>query len=322
MELTLNGNIAKIKIDTLKQPLNESINSYNLLDVKSLILKEINDNNLSVIDYDFMDTFDGEEVDVEVRHKTPQELEEELFEEMDNQVNPNTFGMTRLAKDADPKKIDVIMKNTFAAKLADYTLKSDVGNWEVKQVKNTDGKLEVVWYSKDQEQITLSSVFFTKESNKIKNTIMDRGTPLYTDYFEIYRIPLDYPTALKLFKKSYFPLLKNFINTIVIRLRPFNRQFVFWHTNNPNFSYSFSSPKKNKVLLGLINFISTTQRPILDDFFEQNNLRHKQGYLQNLLDAAEAAGIFEFKRTGNEILIVRGINYQTFLDGKLRRIQT
>ena len=72
--------------------------------------------------------------------------------------------------------------------------------------------------------------------------------------------------------------------------------------------------------MDLISFISTAKKPILDDFFEQNNLKHKQGYLQTLLDSAEAAGIFQFKREGNEILILRGPNYKAFLEGKVRRV--
>jgi hypothetical protein len=105
-------------------------------------------------------------------------------------------------------------------------------------------------------------------------------------------------------------------------LEPFNTEFIFWKTDNPAFSYSFSSPNKNKIILDLISFISTARKPILDDFFEQNNLKHKQGYLQTLLDAAEAAGIFRFKREGNEIIIVKGPNYKYFLEGKVRRVTT
>jgi hypothetical protein len=71
--------------------------------------------------------------------------------------------------------------------------------------------------------------------------------------------------------------------------------------------------------MDLITFISTAKKPILDDFFEANNLKHKQGYLQILLDSAEAAGIFKFKREGNEIIIIRGVNYKAFLEGKVRR---
>jgi hypothetical protein len=41
-----------------------------------------------------------------------------------------------------------------------------------------------------------------------------------------------------------------------------------------------------------------------------------------LLDAAEAAGIFRFKREGNEIIILKGPNYKSFLNGKLRRVTT
>jgi hypothetical protein len=106
----------------------------------------------------------------------------------------------------------------------------------------------------------------------------------------------------------------------VIQLDPFNLDYVFWKTDNPNFSYSFSSPNKNKIILGLISFISTAKKPILDDFFEANNLKHKQGYLQTLLDSSEAAGIFKFKREGNEIIILRGPNYKAFLEGKMRRV--
>jgi S1-C subfamily serine protease len=38
--------------------------------------------------------------------------------------------------------------------------------------------------------------------------------------------------------------------------------------------------------------------------------------------AAEAAGIFRFKREGNEIIILKGPNYKSFLNGKLRRVTT
>ena len=114
--------------------------------------------------------------------------------------------------------------------------------------------------------------------------------------------------------------MKKYIDTNVVQIDPFKYDFVFWKTDNPNFSYSFSTPNKNKIILDLISFISTAKKPILDDFFEQNNLKHKQGYLQTLLDSAEAAGIFKFKREGNEILILRGPNYKAFLEGKVRRV--
>ena len=117
-----------------------------------------------------------------------------------------------------------------------------------------------------------------------------------------------------------FNLLKKFIDTKVILLEPFVTQFIFWKSDNPAYSYSFSSPNKNKIILDLISFINTAQKPVLDDFFEQNNLKHKQGYLQTLLDSAEAAGIFRFKREGNEIVILRGPNYKAFLEGKVRRV--
>jgi len=72
-------------------------------------------------------------------------------------------------------------------------------------------------------------------------------------------------------------------------------------------------------VLNLIAFIKTAQKPILDDFFEQNNLKHKQGYLQTLLDAAEDAGIFEFRRQGNEVLVGKGVNFSAFLEGRIRK---
>ena len=145
---------------------------------------------------------------------------------------------------------------------------------------------------------------------------------LINHFFEIYRIPTDEFLAEKFFRKTYFNLLKKFIDTKVITLEPFKTDFIFWKTDNPAFSYSFSSPNKNKIILDLISFISTARKPILDDFFEQNNLKHKQGYLQILLDAAEAAGIFRFKREGNEIIILKGPNYKHFLEGKVRRVTT
>ena len=93
-------------------------------------------------------------------------------------------------------------------------------------------------------------------------------------------------------------------------------------TDNPLYTNKFSSPKKNKIVQDLIAFVNTAKHPILDDFFEQNNLKHKQGYLQTLLDACEAAGIFSFVREGNELLIVRGQNYKVFLEGRLRRVSS
>ena len=158
------------------------------------------------------------------------------------------------------------------------------------------------------------------DSNKIMIKVYNKQRLLKETFFEIYNIPIGEDNTKKFLRKTVFKLLKKYIDTEVIQLDPFKDDFIFWKTNNPSFLYTFSMPDKNKIILDLINFINTAQKPILDNFFENNNLKHKQGYLQSLLDAAESAGIFIFKREGNEILILRGKNYKSFLEGKLRRI--
>ncbi len=234
---------------------------------------------------------------------------------------PHLPNQAKVRKTQNPRKVDLLLKSTFESKFVDYKLSTDVGDWKPIKTLKADGKLMITWESVKEPSLLVETILFPADSNKVKIKVKNRQGNVFIDhFFEIYRIPTDAFLAERFFRKTYFNLLKKFIDTRVITLEPFATNFIFWKTDNPNFSYSFSSPNKNKIILDLISFISTARKPILDDFFEQNNLKHKQGYLQTLLDAAEAAGIFRFKREGNEIIILKGPNYKPFLDGKVRRV--
>jgi hypothetical protein len=234
---------------------------------------------------------------------------------------PHLPTQAKVRKTQNPRRVDLVLKSTFESKFNDYKLSTDLGDWKPIKTLKEDGKLMITWESVKAPAILIETVLFPGDSNKIRIKVKNRQGKIFINhFFEIYRIPTDAFVAERFFRKTYFNLLKKFIDTRVITLEPFNTEFIFWKTDNPSFSYSFSSPNKNKIVLDLISFISTARKPILDDFFEQNNLKHKQGYLQTLLDASEAAGIFRFKREGNEIIILKGPNYKSFLDGKLRRV--
>lgn len=297
--------------------------------------------------------YDGYELNVPLKRKPYASLEE-LFNEIDQEmgqqpkpqapapVNPslkNVASQTPInqepgqhktphlptvakkEKTQNPRKVDMILKTIFESKFNGYKLTTDIGKWKAVKTLKKDDKLSITWESMEEERILIETIIFPKDTNKIIVEVKDRaGKKFLETFFEIYRIPTDYHSAEKFFRKTMFSLLKKYVDTNVIQIDPFRERFVFWKTDNPSFSYSFSTPNKNKIILDLISFISTAKKPILDDFFEQNNLKHKQGYLQTLLDSAEAAGIFKFKREGNEILILRGPNYKAFLDGRVRRV--
>ena len=224
-------------------------------------------------------------------------------------------------KTQNPKKVDLVLKTTFESKFNKYTLRTDAENWKPIKKTEPNGKLFIVWENKDAPSVKIETLLFPNDTNKIEIFVKDtNGTMLIKTFLEIYRIPTNEFIVEKFFRKTFFNLLKKFIDTKVILLEPFRTKYVFWKSDNPTYAYSFSSPNKNKIILDLISFINTAKKPILDDFFEQNNLKHKQGYLQTLLDSSEAAGIFRFKREGNEIIILRGPNYKFFLEGKVRRV--
>ncbi len=241
------------------------------------------------------------------------------------QVTPdNRFNQVYMTKNRpqDPKAVDMFLKTVFDDKFdAKYSLSTDVGDWHpTKTLRTPEGKFLVQWDHDETTKVRVTTIFFQNDTNKITvNVTTPTGESLITTEFEVYRIPTDAFLVERFFRKVYFSIMKKFINTQVIKIEPFRRSFVFWKSNNPYFSYSFSEPRKNQIILDLIGFIKTAQKPILDDFFEQNNLKHKQGYLQTLLDAAEDAGIFEFKRTGNEVLITKGANFKAFLEGRIRK---
>jgi hypothetical protein len=329
---------------TVESFLNEFVN-----DRLSPIMEKFNYRvNDSALDLNTTNCYDGYELKIPLINENYRPIHE-LFNEIDQelgvqpQANPNVANkasntpltkepgkektphipiQAKQEKTQNPRKVDLILKSVFDSKFNDYTMKTDTGDWKVvKVLKNESGKLLITWESKLQPSMIIELVVFPNDTNKITVSVKNRKGEQYLDtFFEIYQIPTDPMLAEKFFRKTLFSLLKKYIDTAVVQIDPFRSEYVFWKTDNPNFSYSFSTPNKNKIILDLISFISTAKKPILDDFFEQNNLKHKQGYLQTLLDSSEAAGIFQFKREGNEILILRGPNYKAFLEGKVRRV--
>jgi len=299
------------------------------------------------IDINTTNFYDGYELNIPVLRES-EDLLEDLFSEIDSEIEtknvinkqvknivkdvpltkeptanqtPNIPNDAKAEKTQNPKKVDLLLKSVFESKFNSYKMTTDAGVWKATKTLKEDGKLMITWESDKSSNMLIETVLFPADSNKVRIKVKTRrGEVLIDHFFEIYRIPTDDFLAERFFRKTYINLLKKFIDTRVITLEPFNTDFIFWKTDNPSFSYSFSSPNKNKILLDLISFINVAKKPILDDFFEQNNLKHKQGYLQTLLDSAESAGIFSFKREGNEIIILKGPNYKDFLAGKIRRV--
>lgn len=307
---------------------NEAIDKF----IKERFSKIANELNVQIKNYSYKNGF----MSVELYKKTEDTINEhnvfltevEKFSKPEDKLrDPENHGGRELSykdqmrKPQDPQRVDLIMKTVFDNKFDEgYEIDSDVGTWRVIKTISKDGKLYIKWEHEEVNEYYLETTLFPKDTNKVQVKLKqynDEDIIIY--YFEVYNIPISIEMGIKFFRKTFIPLLKKFINTQVIKLPPFNRDFIFWKTNNPDFNYSFSEPKKNKIVLELIGFIKVAEKPILDDFFIQQNLKHKQGYLQSLLDAAEDAGIFDFSREGNEILITKGVNFQKFLDGKIRK---
>jgi len=330
----------------------ESIDTYLNDFLYNRIYNVLNESGYTVdtdlIDINTTDFYDGYEISIPIL-KEFDDLLEDLFNEIDDEMvdsgkvynkqtdntvsdvplnkepdtkqTPNVPDDAKTEKTQNPKRVDLLLKSVFESKFNNYTIKSDAGDWKPTKSLKDDGKLAITWETDMTNNVLIETILFPNDSNKIKLKVKNRkGVVLIEDFFEIYSIPTDSFLAEKFIRKTYINLLKKFIDNRVITLEPFNTEFIFWKTDNPSFSYSFSSPNKNKILLDLISFINVAKKPILDDFFEQNNLKHKQGYLQTLLDSAESAGIFSFKREGNEIIILKGPNYKDFLAGKIRRV--
>lgn len=330
----------------------ESIDTYLNDFLYNRIYNVLNESGYTVdtdlIDINTTDFYDGYEISIPIL-KEFDDLLEDLFNEIDDEMvdsgkvynkktdntvsdvplnkepdtkqTPNVPDDAKAEKTQNPKRVDLLLKSVFESKFNNYTIKSDAGDWKPTKSLKDDGKLAITWETDMTNNVLIETILFPNDSNKIKLKVKNRkGVVLIEDFFEIYSIPTDSFLAEKFIRKTYINLLKKFIDNRVITLEPFNTEFIFWKTDNPSFSYSFSSPNKNKILLDLISFINVAKKPILDDFFEQNNLKHKQGYLQTLLDSAESAGIFSFKREGNEIIILKGPNYKDFLAGKIRRV--
>lgn len=312
-------------VETFNYRINESaldLNTTNCYDGYELKIPLINENYNHM--YELFNEIDQElGIDPQTNPKVVNKASNTpLTKEPGKDKTPHIPVQAKQEKTQNPRKVDLILKSVFDSKFNDYSIKTDTGEWKVvKILKNEAGKLLITWESKLQPSMIIELVVFPNDTNKITVSVKNRkGEEYLNTFFEIYQIPTDPFLAEKFFRKTLFSLLKKYIDSAVVQIDPFRSEYVFWKTDNPNFSYSFSTPNKNKIILDLISFISTAKKPILDDFFEQNNLKHKQGYLQTLLDSSEAAGIFQFKREGNEILIVRGPNYKAFLEGKVRRV--
>lgn len=220
------------------------------------------------------------------------------------------------------KRVDMLLKTVFTEKFeGKYEVNTDVGKWKCVRGMKKNGKLNIVWEHKESTQYKIHTLLFPKDTNKVIVSVYDRsGKVVANRDIEIYTIPIHPDEIEKFYRKTLFNELKRYIDSEVIKLEPFNEEYVFWDAENPDYPYSFSTPSRNKIILGLIHFINVARTPRLSDFFEKNNLKHKQGYLQILLDSAEDAGIFKFYREGNEIFVNKGPNYRDFLDGKIRKI--
>lgn len=247
-----------------------------------------------------------------------------------SKVNTNLGGedlpQTAFAKRSqNVKKVDLLVKAVFQNSTPDdFVITTDAGEWRpIKDVKNSEGKLVIIWENKDINSIRIETTLFPKDSNEVIVEVKDlkqNGKVVLNYRIEVYVIPTTAKQAFVFLRKVLFNQLKRWIDREVIRLKPFSQEFAFWKSSNPDFAYSFKSPNKNTIVLDLINFVNIAQHPILDDFVEQNNLKHKQNYLRALLDSAEEAGIFRFEREGNEIKILKGPSFNDFLEGKVRRV--
>lgn len=222
------------------------------------------------------------------------------------------------------KKVDLLVKNIFHTVIPnDFVLTTDTGDWKpVKDLLDSNGKMIIFWENKDVSRLRIETTLFPDDTNDVMVEVKDlsNGEVVLDYHIEVYVIPTTPRQAEVFLRKVLFNQLKRWIDREVIRLEPFKEDFAFWKASNPDFPYSFKTPNKNTIVLDLINFVSTAQNPILDDFVEQNNLKHKQNYLRALLDSAEEAGIFRFDRVGNEIKILKGVNFNDFLAGKVRRV--
>ncbi len=354
INISINGGVGLyseiITIEEIKEVTNnfkthrsvsEFLNELVNVRISNILLEHSIKIDEDIFDITSTNGYDGYELNIPIINENYDPIIE-LFNEIDQEINPdlknkasnvpinkepypektpNLPTKIKTKKTQNPKRVDLVIKNVFNDKFKDYQLKSDAGKWKASKSLNKNGKLLVIWESVDEPSLLIDCLFFPNDTNKVIIEVKNRGGDIIlSTFFEVYRIPTHEVIAEKFFRKTLFSLLKKYIDTSVIQIEPFNKNFVFWKTSNPNFSYSFSTPNKNKIILDLISFISTARKPILDDFFEANNLKHKQGYLQTLLDSSEAAGIFRFKREGNEILILRGPNYKAFLEGRVRRV--
>lgn len=198
-----------------------------------------------------------------------------------------------------------------------FTLKTDAGNWTSKKVHHEDNSLQIIWDNEDSKHQILTDVF-PDYTNKIRYQLKDDKN--LKRQVQAFKIPIKSEDIQEFFSKIYLNHLRHFINKEVIKVEPFNNEFVFWEPHKLDYDYSFSAPNRNEIIHDLLNFINIRDNPVLDKFFEENELRHKQGYLQTLLNAANKAGIVDFERDGNSIIAKKGKNYRKFLDGKIRRV--
>lgn len=217
-----------------------------------------------------------------------------------------------------PQKVSQKIKNYFDDNyLKKFTLKTDAGSWSSNKVNYNNNSLKIYWENDESKHVIITEIF-PENSNKIRYQL--KGHDDLKRQIHAFKIPIKSDDIKQFFSKIYLNHLRHFINKEVIKEEPFKNEFVFWEPHKLDYDYSFSAPNRNEIIHELLNFINIRDKPILDKFFEENELLHKQGYLQTLLNAANKAGIVDFEREGNNIIVKKGKNHREFLNGKIRRV--
>lgn len=223
----------------------------------------------------------------------------------------------RQIKNTPPKKVSQRVKSYFDDNyLENFNLSTDAGNWKAVRASYENESINISWKS-DDANVYIYSAVFPDLTNKIRYQLSSNKD--VKRQVQTFKIPISTEEIQEFFQKIYLNHLRHFINKEAIKEEPFASNFVFWSPHKLDYDYSFSSPNRNEIIHNLLNFINIRENPILDKFFEENELRHKQGYLQTLLNAANKAGIVDFERKGNKILVFKGENHKAFLKGQIRR---
>src|SRR5690606_39063893 len=128
--------------------------------------------NYDVLNICESDTYDGYELNVPVL-LDESIIYNNLFNEIDNEIDNNSASdvplnkepydfkvpnLTRKDKEKrtqNPKKVDLILRNVFNSKFHEYKLNTDIGYWIPVKHLNKNGKLLIVWESKEKPNILI-----------------------------------------------------------------------------------------------------------------------------------------------------------------------